>query len=108
MAYGIKVEKKTIFGQTVHIRTLTGELGAQVIDLTQRVGNEPALIVELGSLMVAGCLCDDQGTLILPDPAEAIKQCALGFLTEFAVAALDVSGLGDDADAIAKKQSPVQ
>lgn len=109
MNLGVKVEKATVAGVEVFIKTLTGgEHSAAVIELLQKVGANPGLMPELGGLLISCCLVDEQGNPQFEDPVKAREAASIGFLTEFIEAALDASGLGDDADQITKNSNAAQ
>jgi len=103
MALGIKIEQRTVAGESVYIRSLNGgAMAARVIDLLQQVAGKPSLITEIGSLLVVCCLCDESGNRLQEDPETVAQNASIGFLSAFTEAALDVSGLGDDAKELAK------
>jgi len=111
MSLGKRVAEKEVFGEKVHIRTLSGgKMAAEIIDLLQQVEGKPSLIIDVGAMLVVACLCDQEGErLYKDDQLEEVKnEAAIGFLTEFVEAALDHSGLNDDADDLRKNLQAVQ
>ena len=75
-------------------------MAVKAIELSQRLASESWLIAEVGALMVCCCLCDESGSLLYTDPDKVRQEAAFGFLTEFATAAMEVSGLKDDAESV--------
>jgi hypothetical protein len=109
MSLGVKISQRTVCGESVYIKTLTGGPKAiEIIDLMQRVSAQPSLLVELGALLVVECLCDESGAKQYTDQEWVRANAGIGFLKEFAIAALDVSGLGDDAEEVRKNSEAVQ
>lgn len=103
MALGSKLEARKVFGEEVFIRSLNGgKNAAKVIDLLQQVGAKPSLITEIGSILVVECLRDKDGARLYDDADKVREEASVGFLSEFTVAALEVSGLNDDAQEVAK------
>jgi hypothetical protein len=111
MALGKKVKKATVDGEDVYIRTLNGgKASARVIELMHKIGTEPQNILELGALMVCLCLCDENGKRVYSDDQieEIREEASIGYLKEFTEKALEVSGLGDDAEEVRKNSEAVQ
>jgi len=106
---GIKIEKRTVQGDEVYIRTMSGgENSAKVIELMQQAAGKPSVMLEIGALLVNSCLCDAQGALQCTDYEDARNNSSVSFLIDFAQEALKVSGLNDDAEALVKNSEPVQ
>lgn len=109
MALGSKVTKTTVYGEEVHIRSLNGgKNAARVIEMLQQVGAKPALVAEIGALLVVACLVDADGRQLYTDPEAVREEAAIGFLSAFTEAALTASGLGDDAAALSGNSQAVQ
>lgn len=98
MAFGVKVTQREIFGEKVHMRPMNGgKMAVRAMELSQKIKAEPWLIAEMGALMVCASMCDADGKLLHDDPDKVREDAPFGFLTEFATAAMEISGLGDDA-----------
>lgn len=106
MSRGIKVEKREVMGETLYIRTLSGgERAARVLDLMTQVGSKPAIIPDLGALLIVCCECTESGELIHKGEnaeVEIAQNSSIAYLRDFMLEALDVSGLGEDAEEIRK------
>lgn len=102
MGFGVKVTERTIFGEKVFLRPMNGgKMAVRAMELSQKIKAEPWLIAEMGALMVCSSLCNEKGELLYSDPDKVREEAPFGFLTEFATAAMEVSGLGDDAEELA-------
>lgn len=104
--FGIKVEARTIAGDKVFLRSMSG--GSALVRLAELLGKiqtgsaAAGSSMEAAAILAANCLCEEDGMLIFAgDVAEAEKHCSMGFLMELLGPALEVSGAGDDAKAIA-------
>lgn len=109
MTRGIKVVKRTIAGEDVYIKTMSGgAASAQVIELMQQAAGKPSVMLDIGALLITSCLCDENGTLLCTDLEDARNNSSVSYLVEFGQAALQVSGLKDDAEELVKNSEPVQ
>lgn len=111
MSLGKKVVSATVCGEPCHIRTMNGgKQAAEAIELMQKIATQPHLIADLGALMVCICHCDESGRRTYSDEQiDYIKEeASIGYLKEFTEKALEVSGLGDDAEELAKNSQAVQ
>ena len=105
---GKKIIAATIGDEACFIRSLNaGKSAVTVIELLQRVGNEPALFLELGAILVCLCHCDAQGARTYQDAQldEIKEEASFAYLQEFTQKALEISGLGEDAEAVRKNSS---
>jgi len=103
MALGIKITEREVGGEKVFIRTLNGGAHAtRVLELLTRAAKEPHLIAQIGALLVVSCLCDAAGKPLYDDVDIVRDNAAISFLREFTEAALELSGLGDDAAEVKK------
>jgi len=120
--YGIKLQEKTVCGETVYIQNLNGSPEAiRVIELFNDLqknsgikaeddlaGKRPDALCEIGALLMVCCLCDKDGNQLHTDPAIARRKASFTFLCEFAAAALSVSGLTDDPEDAVKNSEADQ
>jgi hypothetical protein len=103
---GLKLQEKVIAGETVFIRNLNGSSEAiHAIELTGKVSGEPTLMAEIGALLVVCCLCDKEGNQLYNDAYEVRKLASFAFLSEFATAALELSGLTGSEEVIKNSEA---
>ncbi len=108
MTRKLKVTEVTVAGETVHIRRLNGSAHAvRAVEMLDRLAAEPMLIVEVGALLAVCCLCDADGKPEYGDPEVVRQNEEILFLTDFAKAALEHSGLNDDASKLSKNSPAV-
>jgi len=105
---GKRIAEAVICGEPCYIRSLSsGKSSVRVLELLQQVGENPTLFLELGSLLVLQCHCGPTGIRTYTDDqlAEIQDEASFAYLQEFAQRALEISGLGDDAEAVRKNLS---
>jgi hypothetical protein len=107
--FGVKVKPVMVAGEEVMLRSLTGGANAvRIVELLQEVGVKPALMVEIGALLAAECVVKPDGSPVFQSDLEARASCSIGFLKELISPALVISGLGEDAEDLAKNSGPGQ
>ena len=108
MKFGIQEKTVTILGESVHLRSMNGgDNAVRVVELMQRSGSEPATVMELGGILAFECVQAD-GQPAFKSVEEARQRCSMGFLKDIIRPALEVSGLGEDADELAKNSEAGQ
>jgi hypothetical protein len=109
MARSLKVAQVEVNGEQVHVRKINGSAYAiQAAEMLPTLKANPIRVVEVGALLAACCLCDAEGKLLYSTPDEARENEELLFLQDFTRAALEYSGMMDDAQELPKNSPAVQ
>lgn len=103
---GLKLHEKEVCGEHVYIRNLNGSAAAiRIIELTGKADGNPDVMAELGALLVVCCLCDSSGKQLYTDADSVRNSASFKFLSEFALAALEVTGLTDESDLVKNSEA---
>lgn len=101
---GVKIESIQIDNKTCYVRPINGgKLAVEILNLAMKCEKEPTVFPDLAAKVLCLCYCDEQGNRYFKDDQidEIKENASLNFLKDYALEAMDLSGL-DEADDIKK------